>query len=742
MQVTEMSLQVCHCCGWSKVTTYQGLRVHQGKNGCTPKGMRIAEPQQQDMWGFTGQKTLYMSYKLDVPTTIKSDASLQICHCGWTQVTSYHGLRVHQGKMGCTPKGARIPKEEQKAWGDYWKPQVDEKKPPELKKLNKKHEYFPEKPRMRKLRNPAAAATVKTENNLRTCHATRSKPWHQSEEWSTPLKISEDYLNTGSCYNYATAGPAVKEEPKSPPAVSLQRYPDDCNGRSVHEFEDASPYLQINHRLKENPAVVFDKPAVQPEQQCRSVTDHPATPPVDPHEEKESLLSTSEQETPKAQLLKEIQTCLEKFKIKREGKLRNISPSDSACEINKSVSKHPTAGPPVQPRRKGLILLNRTPERAEKSSATDGAIFESKKDSKEEEVAQNAGASTRVSSPPANKSPFTTPPHPFKKPTDRKVAAAEQMSSRASERPLAPPVVPPKRNSRSFTVKQLSSRDIPNDLQGANKTREGMKVKELVQMFSVPAAQEKTAVPMEKLRPEDPQGKLLAQRRSTIPPQETRVQPKLEDRKEQINKSVSKHPTAGPPVQPERKGLILLNRTPERAEKSSATDGAIFESKKDSKEEEVAQNATDMAPEPTPTAAKRSQKEDLSMIEAAEPDISTSRKVKELAQMFAVQETAARPQPKRGPERGPSQLKLRAQRFLQTKPQETIVQLKEEEHGGVKPAQKLPDPTSTPTTMKTASSKATKHQDHRPSGEASELAGFCAGPKVKDLARMFSTKTI
>lgn len=37
--------------------------------------------------------------------------SLQICHCGWSKVTSYHGLRTHQGKMGCTEKGLRIPKE-------------------------------------------------------------------------------------------------------------------------------------------------------------------------------------------------------------------------------------------------------------------------------------------------------------------------------------------------------------------------------------------------------------------------------------------------------------------------------------------------------------------------------------------------------------------------------------------------------------------------------------------------------
>ncbi|XP_062301406.1 uncharacterized protein LOC134006336 [Scomber scombrus] len=37
-----MSFQVCHC-GWSKTTTYQGLRIHQGKKGCTPKGMSIPE---------------------------------------------------------------------------------------------------------------------------------------------------------------------------------------------------------------------------------------------------------------------------------------------------------------------------------------------------------------------------------------------------------------------------------------------------------------------------------------------------------------------------------------------------------------------------------------------------------------------------------------------------------------------------------------------------------------------------
>ena len=42
---SERRLRVCHC-GWSKVTTYQDLRTHQGKTGCTPKGITILENEQ------------------------------------------------------------------------------------------------------------------------------------------------------------------------------------------------------------------------------------------------------------------------------------------------------------------------------------------------------------------------------------------------------------------------------------------------------------------------------------------------------------------------------------------------------------------------------------------------------------------------------------------------------------------------------------------------------------------------
>lgn len=59
------SLQVCNCCGWSKVTTYQGLRVHQGKKGCTEKGMRIPEFDQFRMSSYL-PKITYMGRPIAV----------------------------------------------------------------------------------------------------------------------------------------------------------------------------------------------------------------------------------------------------------------------------------------------------------------------------------------------------------------------------------------------------------------------------------------------------------------------------------------------------------------------------------------------------------------------------------------------------------------------------------------------------------------------------------------------------
>ncbi len=71
---SNMSLQVCSCCGWSKVTTYHGLRTHQGKMGCTPRGVKVEESHQQyssGSLGFTNYDN-YEHFDLDVNTSFKT----------------------------------------------------------------------------------------------------------------------------------------------------------------------------------------------------------------------------------------------------------------------------------------------------------------------------------------------------------------------------------------------------------------------------------------------------------------------------------------------------------------------------------------------------------------------------------------------------------------------------------------------------------------------------------------------
>ncbi|XP_028261601.1 E3 ubiquitin-protein ligase TRIM21-like isoform X3 [Parambassis ranga] len=132
---SDVSLQVCHC-GWSSVTTYQGLRTHQGKMGCTAKGVRVSESKQ--VRPFTQTTKTAPAIKLEKPspniskpsvkTDSSSDVSRQVCHCGWSSMTTYQGLRTHQGKMGCTPKGVRIP-ESEKATIKMEKPSLNMSRP-------------------------------------------------------------------------------------------------------------------------------------------------------------------------------------------------------------------------------------------------------------------------------------------------------------------------------------------------------------------------------------------------------------------------------------------------------------------------------------------------------------------------------------------------------------------------------------------------------------------------------------
>ncbi|KAK5623352.1 hypothetical protein CRENBAI_015631 [Crenichthys baileyi] len=377
-------------------------------------------------------------------------------------MTSYRGLRTHQGMMGCTPKGVRIPKEEQNAWKDCWKPQVDDIKRPVAKKVNMKQQNSPETPRMRNLSSPASAVMVKKENKSASSQrATRSK----LEERSILSKNPKDYWSTVGCKNDSTAASRIKEEPISPRKVSIRRYPEYHKVTPIEELEDSSVYFKnVGESLRISTYSIIPNESMEKNQ--------PSLP-----TQQRSLKKPKERKAAAAGL------------------------------INHSVSKHPTSRPPVPPKRKNVQVFTGTAEKAERSSATNGGeILRPNEDSENAELVQNVGASPKVSSRlEKNKSPFATPPHLLKKPMDTKAGAAEQVSSWVLERPAAPPVVLPKRNSRTFGVKQLRGRDIPNDLQGANNMSGELKVKELVRMFSVSAVQQKTAGPKEKPRSEHPQ---------------------------------------------------------------------------------------------------------------------------------------------------------------------------------------------------------------------------------------------
>ncbi|XP_010768098.1 uncharacterized protein, partial [Notothenia coriiceps] len=141
---SDKSMQVCYC-GWSKVTTYQGLRTHQGKMGCTPMGMSIPE---SDQFRFTRYMFANIGPSIQIEEPLKDILGpyLEIDHQQfmWRNaveesrqnnsgpnngvtpvweipqtsdenllVTTYQGLRTHQGMMGCTQRGYSIPQSDQ-----------------------------------------------------------------------------------------------------------------------------------------------------------------------------------------------------------------------------------------------------------------------------------------------------------------------------------------------------------------------------------------------------------------------------------------------------------------------------------------------------------------------------------------------------------------------------------------------------------------------------------------------------
>ncbi|TKS93131.1 E3 ubiquitin-protein ligase TRIM21 [Collichthys lucidus] len=208
-----MSLQVCHC-GWAKVTTYHGLRTHQGKMGCTPRGVKVEDSQQLYTWGKPG-----FTRDLVQDAAIKTDTtglSIQVCHCGWAKVTTYHGLRTHQGMMGCTLKGTRIREREQYDWKNQYE-EVDQWK------------YQPPK-----------RAIVKKE--------------------MADSRVMAENRSIGSRTNSAT----IKEEPESPSAIPQRPSQRTSNQTSGRQPQELSTGVQVNRSVGEYPVIPPQATAAQP----------------------------------------------------------------------------------------------------------------------------------------------------------------------------------------------------------------------------------------------------------------------------------------------------------------------------------------------------------------------------------------------------------------------------------------------------------------------------------------------
>ncbi|XP_075948571.1 uncharacterized protein LOC142950837 isoform X3 [Anarhichas minor] len=236
LNTLDMSLQECHC-GWSKVTTYKGLRIHQGSMGCTARGQKGEQYGQPYVGGhadyqkdfnldvYTPIKNNYSSdvslqeqpyvggladyqkdFHQDVYTPIKnadyySDVSHQECHCGWSKVTTYQVLRTHQWKMGCTPNGKRTQEEEQWVWKNRLE-EVDQLKHQPATTVTFKKQREPLSPRPS---SPTTAAEIMTKIKLEK-NPLPSPPRHSSQS-NTITKLIRQLQD--SC-----AG--VQREPLSP----------------------------------------------------------------------------------------------------------------------------------------------------------------------------------------------------------------------------------------------------------------------------------------------------------------------------------------------------------------------------------------------------------------------------------------------------------------------------------------------------------------------------------------------
>ncbi|XP_019209601.1 nucleolar and coiled-body phosphoprotein 1 isoform X4 [Oreochromis niloticus] len=709
-----MELQVCHSCGWSKVTTYQGLRTHQGKMGCTPKGVRVSDPPQHYTQSYVGHTKTQMdlrvdvraSFKIETETTEYSNVSLQVCHCGWNKLTTYQGLRIHQGKMGCTPKGVRIPKKEQYNWKNQWEEDTEYWKP--AKKATVKEENFPESPSMYGYANSGATAIFKEEYKLTASAYTQHysqrsrKSHHQLQEHSTLPQVSRparepsapsypgnvvrpkekkvkqktlsqiensstmaEYLSVDLYRDYATTATKIKQEPKSPlatPQPSFQR------ATSVRQQE-----------------VPLEAAVMLKNQERKNQTQNSPGP-----------AKTSSSNSSAATF--------------REDEYDSVSAQRSTQRANNSKSDH-------QLYEFSSLPQVTAPAREPSAPSCPGNVIQSKEEKIKQQPLSHAVDSNAVTGY-LNIDPS---------------ADYATIAVKIKEKPKSPPA-----------TSQPSFQRATSDQQQEFST--GLKVRRSVR--EPPSTREpETAELIEKKETNDQRQVMSPATTNPAPAGQAEENHTQNQTFSQVSKSARCHPTAKPPVPPKKKNSALFKERLERFKaelqpKIQMTEGKNCEVR--ACRPESVPNVTSANTQTSPAAADVSPKDNPTQLDhAAEAELSTGVKVKELARMFSAKETLISTKEKHGANQKPSQVKLLAQRFSTISAQETAAKAKEEHGEEQKPTQMVTDSKSDPIKINSAAAKAslTAEKDPKLSCENAPLSDFSSGLKVKDLARMFSANT-
>ncbi|XP_041841558.1 muscle M-line assembly protein unc-89-like isoform X2 [Melanotaenia boesemani] len=738
-----MSLQVCHCCGWSKVTTYQGLRIHQGRMGCTPKGIRVTEPEQQYMWGYVGPPKVQVDLKVDVCSSFKTetkDQSLQVCHCGWTKFTTYQGLRIHQGKMGCTPKGVRIPKKEQYNWEMCWEDEADYDKYPQTKRVNIKKETLPEIPRMSNRRDEYKSSSMAPH---RSSHrTTRSKSGQ--EKLSTHLQVNRPVREHSVAANpedgFCLKKKNIKRQPLPENTLSgdmkgvwsAERYNDYTvtTVRTKEEPEDwfAAPdvSLQTTAKIKSRPWLQDYSPemytetptasAVRPKKRHQwaqtpsqgMVGKHPpiihSEPDVQSKDKQRqdqtfSLVNRSAREQPPSPPVV--------LPRKKDSLSLNINQEESDSKVERSVREQPSSPPVVLPRKKDAPAY--VTERSERFSVQEIQNMLQRKNKMREDNSdikppglgsENVLVSLRINSPTTaaiteeKKSSFTPQPEDAK--PDHQLQdfpAAEQaehhhqhfqVNRSVREQLPSPPVVPPKKKDSPLLKinpeisDSESDQEIQDYLQGKKMIVETLKDIDR----PVETAHERTNSPTEV--------SFIKENKSPSTPQPSFRKPtnpkaahQLQDfsAAEQGTKSVVRHSKIPPVVPPKTKDSALV--------------------KVNQSESEITKDTS------TPTNITAVADVSATSHKAAQSGLSTGVKVKDLVRRFSV-----------------------------TTAQEKAPPPQEEFREGRKRSQ---DATRTSTITPTAAAAASKKEDPSSLCQAAQ-SQFSTGVKVKELVRMLSVQ--